>query len=102
MRKYLLFAVIAGLVAFMAPMAVADTPDDETLARTPVAVQRVNVSPLGLSDEAAMVLVGSALMTFGPALASRMLDGPVERADTKNLQAEILSTLQQILAKLDR
>ncbi len=41
MRKYLLFAVIAGLLAIMAPLAVADTPDDETVASAPVAVQRV-------------------------------------------------------------
>ena len=44
-------------------------------------------------------LVGSALMTFGPALSGAALDGPREqgRGDT---QKEILTTLQGILAEL--
>jgi hypothetical protein len=44
-------------------------------------------------------IVGSALMTLGPAMASRVLDGPREigRGET---QKDILSTLQQILAEL--
>lgn len=44
-------------------------------------------------------IVGSALMTVGPAISSRALDGPVSAsADAK--QAEILATLKQILAEL--
>jgi hypothetical protein len=44
-------------------------------------------------------IVGSALMTVGPAISSRALDGPArESADAK--QAEILATLQEILAEL--
>jgi hypothetical protein len=44
-------------------------------------------------------IVGSALMTIGPAISSRALDGPArESADAK--QAEILATLKQILAEL--
>ncbi|HKD37200.1 MAG TPA: potassium channel family protein [Pirellulales bacterium] len=44
-------------------------------------------------------IVGSALMTVGPALSSRALDGPArDSADAK--QTEILATLQQILAEL--
>jgi hypothetical protein len=42
-------------------------------------------------------IVGSALMTVGPALSSRALDGPAA-ADAK--QTEILATLKQILAEL--
>jgi hypothetical protein len=45
-------------------------------------------------------VLGSALMTIGPALAAKTLDGPAaERRDA--LQAEVLETLKQILAKLD-
>ena len=44
-------------------------------------------------------IVGSALMTVGPAISSRALDGPAcDSADAK--QAEILATLKQILAEL--
>ena len=42
-------------------------------------------------------LIGSALMTLGPAMSGRALDGPKPSVDT---QQEILSTLQQILARL--
>ncbi len=44
-------------------------------------------------------IVGSTLMTVGPALSSRALDGPAnDAADAK--QTEILATLKQILAEL--
>ena len=44
-------------------------------------------------------VLGSALMTVGPALAARTLDGPgVARRDAT--QAEVLETLKRILAKL--
>jgi hypothetical protein len=67
MRKYLLFAVVAGLLAFMAPMAIADTPDDDTTA-APVAVQRVSFSSWGMRDEATMIVVGSALIGLAAAV----------------------------------
>lgn len=67
MRKYLLFAVVAGLLAFMAPMAIADTPDDDT-ATAPVAVHRVSLPSMGLSDEATMIVVGSALIGLAAAV----------------------------------
>jgi hypothetical protein len=45
-------------------------------------------------------VLGSALMTIGPALAARTLDGPAaERRDA--LQAQVLETLKQILARLE-
>ena len=68
MRKYLLFAIIAGLLSIMAPLAVADTPDDETVGSATVAVQRVHVPSLELSDEVSMVLVGTALIGLAAAV----------------------------------
>ena len=68
MRKYLLFAFIAGLLAIMAPLATADTPDDETVASAPVAVQRVSLPSVELSDEMSMVLVGTALIGLAAAV----------------------------------
>ena len=45
-------------------------------------------------------VLGSALMTIGPALAAKTLDGPAaDRRDA--VQAEVLETLKQILAKLE-
>jgi Ion channel len=44
-------------------------------------------------------VLGSALMTIGPALAAKTLDGPAtERQDAA--QQEILATLKQILSQL--
>jgi hypothetical protein len=44
-------------------------------------------------------LLGSALMTVGPALASKTLDGPAA-ARRDATQAEMLETLKQILSRL--
>jgi hypothetical protein len=45
-------------------------------------------------------VLGSALMTVGPALAAKTLDGPAgERRDA--VQAEVLETLKQILLHLE-
>jgi hypothetical protein len=45
-------------------------------------------------------VLGSALMTIGPALAAKTLDGPAaDRRDA--VQAQVLETLKQILAKLE-
>lgn len=63
MRKYLLFAIVAGMLVFLAsPDAIADIPHDDAVTAAPVAVQRVSVPSSNLRDEAAMVLVGSALI----------------------------------------
>ena len=43
-------------------------------------------------------ILGSLLMTVGPAMAAKMTDGPSDSADT--LQRETLATLQEILAEL--
>src|SRR3954471_16088648 len=45
-------------------------------------------------------LVGSILMTFGPALSGAALDGPREEGRGET-QKEILTTLQQILTHLE-
>lgn len=45
-------------------------------------------------------VLGTTLMTIGPALASKTLDGPAdERRDA--VQAEVLETLRQILRRLE-
>lgn len=45
-------------------------------------------------------LIGTTLMTIGPAITNKFLDGPAsEQRDAT--QKEILSTLQQLLAKFD-
>ena len=45
-------------------------------------------------------VLGSALMTIGPALAAKTLDGPAgERRDA--VQAEVLETLNEILLRLE-
>ena len=45
-------------------------------------------------------MLGSALMTVGPALATRTLDGPaMERRDA--VQGQVLETLKRILKKLE-
>jgi hypothetical protein len=44
-------------------------------------------------------IVGSVLMTVGPAIANKALDGP-PRESTDAVQREILATLKQVLAEL--
>lgn len=44
-------------------------------------------------------VIGSVLMTIGPAMAAKTLDGP-RRAMGDPVQVEILATLKEILAKL--
>jgi hypothetical protein len=48
-------------------------------------------------------IIGTTLMTIGPALSGAALDGPakVRHDESKLTQEQILSTLQQILAKLN-
>jgi hypothetical protein len=47
-------------------------------------------------------LVGSALMTLGPSLAARTLDGPRTAEKSDATQQQILGTLEQILRVLQR
>jgi hypothetical protein len=69
MRRQLVSLTFAGL-AFAAPMlgASASASDDTSVAAPPtVAVQRVSLAP-ALRDEAAMVLVGTALIALAAAV----------------------------------
>ena len=70
MRKYLasLVFVGCGLIAMPAPAAAAPAANEApAVAAAPVAVQQVRM-PLGLRDEAAMVLVGTALIGIAAAV----------------------------------
>ena len=68
MRTLLLSVIIAGVLALVAHPAVAGNPDDDVVAPAPVAVQRAAVPAAGLSDEATMVLVGTALIGLAAAV----------------------------------
>lgn len=68
MRKYLASIVFVGCAVTAAPLAAAPAQEAEAAATT-VAVQQVRVSPLGgIRDEAAMVLVGTALIGLAAAV----------------------------------
>ena len=45
-------------------------------------------------------MIGSALMTVGPAMAAQALDGPKSQRPEEATQGQILATLQQILGTL--
>ena len=64
--------VVFGLMMCSAPLAAAVRPaaDEprEAGASTPVAVQHVSVSGIHIRDEAAMVLVGTALIGLAAAV----------------------------------
>lgn len=70
MRKHLVSLAFAGLLAVLGtPSAsTATTKAEETAAQAPVAVQRVAVPFKGIRDEAAMVLVGTALIGLAAAV----------------------------------
>jgi LPXTG-motif cell wall-anchored protein len=63
----LMFTVLVGVAA---PAAAAATSVDEPrqAAAAPVAVQRVSLPATGIRDEAAMVLVGTALIGLAAAV----------------------------------
>lgn len=70
MRRHFGTLLFAGLVSMAAVPALAeDTKDLETVtAPSAVAVQRVSGPATGLRDEAAMVLVGTALIGLAAAV----------------------------------
>ena len=45
-------------------------------------------------------IIGSTLMTMGPALSGATLDGPTEEKVDDRVEKEILSTLQEILRRM--
>ncbi|MEO6237690.1 MAG: hypothetical protein ABIQ52_11875 [Vicinamibacterales bacterium] len=72
MRTYLAlgFLVLAGFALVAAHVNAATTPTEGPAAadNTPVAVQQVRLTMPGLRDEAAMVLVGTALIGLAAAV----------------------------------
>jgi hypothetical protein len=72
MRRQFVSLTFAGLMGlWVSPLAAAaTTPDEgrETPATGAVAVQRVNIPATGLRDEAAMVLIGTALIGIAAAV----------------------------------
>jgi hypothetical protein len=73
MRRYVVSCVFAGCIALAPPLMAAPAAAGETVATTTpdapaVAVQQVRVPLPGLRDEAAMVLVGTALIGLAAAV----------------------------------
>ncbi len=72
MRRYVASFVFAACAAAAAPLAAAPAVHDETPAAregsAAVAVQQVRVPLPGLREEAAMVLVGTALIGIAAAV----------------------------------
>ena len=68
MRKYLASLAFGGLVAIAAPAAATTDAVETPNASATVAVQQVKVPLPSLRDEAAMVLVGTALIGLAAAV----------------------------------
>ena len=68
MGKYLGSLSFATCVLTASTLSAAASPKDEASAEATVAVQRVHVPATGLRDEAAMLLVGTALIGLGAAV----------------------------------
>ena len=68
MRKYLVSLVFALSFSAAVPALAATATSEETAAPATVAVQHVRVPLPGLRDEAAMVLVGTALIGLAAAV----------------------------------
>lgn len=68
MRKYLASLAFGGLLAVAAPVAATPEASEAPNASPTVAVQQVKVPLPSLRDEAAMVLVGTALIGLAAAV----------------------------------
>lgn len=68
MRKYLASLAFSGLLAVAAPSAATPEAVESPKANATVAVQQVKVPLPSLRDEAAMVLVGTALIGLAAAV----------------------------------
>jgi hypothetical protein len=68
MRKYLASLVFAGCALAAAPLTAAPAIEEAPNAAPAVAVQQVRVPASGFRDEAAMVLVGTALIGLAAAV----------------------------------
>ena len=69
MRRYLATVVFAGAAFGAAPLAATPSePEPVVEGTTAVAVQQTRIPSTGLRDEAAMVLVGTALIGLAAAV----------------------------------
>lgn len=68
MRKYLASLAFISCVSAASPCVAASLAPEETSASPAVAVQQARVAVPGLRDEAAMVLVGTALIGLAAAV----------------------------------
>ena len=68
MRKYLASLAFIGLLAVAAPAAATPETEETPNANATVAVQQVKAPLPNLRDEAAMVLVGTALIGLAAAV----------------------------------
>jgi len=73
MRRQIVFLMFVGVMGLASVLAATATNQEEgrereTVATPPVAVQRVGLPATGLRDEAAMVLVGTALIGIAAAV----------------------------------
>ena len=68
MRKYLASILLAGCALAATPLVGASAGSEAAEPTPAVAVQQVRVPLPGLRDEAAMVLVGTALIGLAAAL----------------------------------
>jgi hypothetical protein len=68
MRKYLASLVFAGCALAASPLTATPATGEAPNAAPAVAVQQVRVSMPSLRDEAAMVLVGTALIGLAAAV----------------------------------
>jgi hypothetical protein len=68
MRKYLASFIFTGCALAASPLAAAPAVSEAETAAPAVAVHQVRMSASGLRDEAAMVLVGTALIGLAAAV----------------------------------
>jgi hypothetical protein len=68
MRRHLLSVTVAGLMGVLVSPAIGGTSPETGDALEPTAAQRFVVEPAVLRDEAAMVIVGTALIGLAAAL----------------------------------
>src|SRR4051812_6683950 len=99
-QNTMLFATAAAIIFYYAERGqnpkVNDIYDALVYCTTNLSVGYSDIfakTPLGK-------LVGSLLMTFGPALSGSALDGP-KASESDDTQKQILTTLQQILTHLE-
>ena len=69
MRRYVLATLVAAFMVVMAPVSGRSNPDrEEKVERSPLAAQTLMVPTGGVRDEAAMVLIGTALIAVAAAV----------------------------------